>query len=379
MWTLARIITSGRRFIAEVDGLRFIAIMAVVFYHLGGYTREKAMDGATILPIESWFPKILGIGNYGVQLFFVLSGFLLAMPFAKWRLRLGVRPSLKTYYLRRLTRLEPPYIISMCLLFAGGFVALGVSAGLSRWPNLLASLVYQHNLIYGQLSAINCVAWSLEVEVQFYLLAPFLAVVFSIRNAIARRGLLLTSVLAIPFLRSFCPFFYSPHFSLSLPGFLEFFMVGFFLADLYLVDWREAPKRSLKWDFATFVGWPALFILILSKQLDVFIPITILVAYIGAFRGRASSWILSRKQITLIGGMCYSMYLLHYSTISVVGRVARHFLVGTSFSARLAIEAVIAIPAVLAVTIVFFVLLERPCMNPAWPTEIVRRWRGWVR
>jgi peptidoglycan/LPS O-acetylase OafA/YrhL len=174
---LGRVITRGRRFIPEVDGLRFVAISAVVLYHLSQHTLTRHMAGASVQPEESWLPKLLDLGRYGVRLFFVLSGFLLALPFAKWRLGLGDKPSLRAYYLRRLTRLEPPYMVAMLLLFVGPpLVANWISNGWSLWPNLLASLVYQHNLIFGEMSPINPVTWSLEIEVQFYMLAPALAV-----------------------------------------------------------------------------------------------------------------------------------------------------------------------------------------------------------
>ena len=194
---LGRIITRGRRFIAEVDGLRFVAISAVVLYHLSQHTLTRHMAGASVQPGEAWLTKLLDLGHYGVQLFFVLSGFLLALPFAKWRLGLGDKPSLRAYYFRRLTRLEPPYMVAMLLLFAGPpLVASWMSGGWSLWPNLLASLVYQHNLIFGAMNPINPVTWSLEIEVQFYMLAPALAVVFSIGNAVARRAALFVFMLA---------------------------------------------------------------------------------------------------------------------------------------------------------------------------------------
>lgn len=279
-----------------------------------------------------------------------MSGFLLALPFAKWRLGLGSKPRLPTYYLRRLTRLEPPYIISMLVFFVAGFVDSGVAAGLAKWPHLLASLVYQHNLIYGNGSTINFPAWSLEIEVQFYLLAPFLAVVFSLRNAVARRLLLSTTIVAIPVLRSI----FLPHLFRTLPNYLEFFVAGFLLADFFLVDWKEAPAHSLGWDVASLVGWPVLVALMLSNAAPILIAPAILITYFGAFRGRISSWLFSRPLITAIGGMCYSMYLLHAPLISVTGRFAKRFLLGTDFATRFAIQASVAIPAVLAVTCVYF-------------------------
>lgn len=370
---LGRIIAGGKRFIAEVDGLRFVAIMAVVFFHLSGYTLAKHMAGATIYPAESWIPKVLSLGHYGVQLFFVLSGFLLALPFAKWRLGLGTKPSLRKYYLRRLTRLEPPYIVSMLLLFAGGLIVVGLSAGLARWPNLLASLVYQHNLIYGKMSLVNIVAWSLEIEVQFYVLAPFLAVMFSIRGTILRRIVLSAVMILVPLLRDS----FSPHLPQSLPLYLEFFIAGFLLADFFLVDWREAPEHSFRWDIASLAGWSLVLALMLWEWQPILIAPAILLAYAGAFRGRASNWLFTRPLMTVIGGMCYSMYLLHYSVISITGRFATRFLWGASFTSRLAVEALFAIPAILAITGIFFIVLERPCMDPSWPFKVSQRVSAW--
>ena len=53
-------------------------------------------------------------------------------------------------------------------------------------PNLIASLFYSHGLVYGRESAINGVAWSLEIEIQFYLLTPLLVLMFRLRNVVAR-------------------------------------------------------------------------------------------------------------------------------------------------------------------------------------------------
>jgi peptidoglycan/LPS O-acetylase OafA/YrhL len=374
---LSRILTRGRRFIPEVDGLRFIAITAVVLFHLSGHTLAKHMSEATIRPAEAWLPSVFYIGHYGVQLFFVLSGFLLATPFAKWRLGLGAKPSLRTYYFRRLTRLEPPYIVLMSLIFVCGVILPGASMGLNQWPNLLASLLYQHNLLYGFSSPINVVAWSLEIEVQFYCLAPFLAAVFSISSIIARRVFLLAIVVALPLLRSFIPPAIGARFN-SLPWHLEFFLAGFLLADVFLLSWKEAPIRSFAWDISSLIAWPALIALMMWKRLAVLIAPVIILAYLGAFKGKASSWVLSRPLITTLGGMCYSMYLVHYALILMSGRISNRLLLGSNFTTRLALDALLAIPIILGVTAIVFIVLERPCMDPAWFDKVrgIRRGRA---
>jgi peptidoglycan/LPS O-acetylase OafA/YrhL len=373
---LGRIVTRGRGFIAEVDGLRFVAISAVVLYHLSQHTLTRLMDGASVLPGERWLTELLDLGHYGVQLFFVLSGFLLALPFAKWRLGLGERPSLRAYYLRRLTRIEPPYLVAMVLLFIGPpLFASWMATGWSLWPNLLASLVYQHNLIFHGTNPINPVTWSLEIEVQFYMLAPFLAAVYSIRNVVGRRGALFVFMLAAPLVRSLFPAEMEYSYD-SLLWQVEYFAAGFLLADFYLLEWRQSSSRSLRWDLASLAGWPALVAALLEQRFRyAWAPLLLLICA-GAFRGKVSSWLLSRKPITVIGGMCYSMYLLHFRLIFVTGHLATRFLWGPSFMERFALEALISIPAILLVTVVFYVLIERPCMDPAWPAKAASRLRA---
>lgn len=370
-WRLGRVMMPDRRFIAEVDGLRFVAIAAVVLVHINRYAGSYFMTEA-ISPGEAWISKTLDLGRYGVQLFFVLSGFLLALPFARWRLGLGSQPSLRAYYFRRLTRLEPPYVVSMLLLFVGGIVAFGAD-GLSRWPNLVASLLYAHGVVYGTESVINSVAWTLEVEVQFYLLAPFLSAVFLIGHNTLRRAAIAAAMLGMPLLRSgvaLPPEAFS-RLALSLPGHLEFFAAGFLLADLFVVEWNERPLRSLAWDMASVAGWALMGVILWQGATPVLIAPLMLVAYVGAFRGSASSWLLSRGALVTIGGMCYSIYLLHYPTISLVGRVLKPVVIGSHFASRVALAAMLLVPAILIVTTVFFVLVERPCMDPRWPRKLL--------
>ena len=178
-------ITSSGRFIPEIDGLRFFAIGAVLLFHVNGYYRDKC--GRTFDPPLEQDPLYLlfNLGNIGVQLFFVLSGFILALPFAEHHLLGAPKVPLKGYYYRRLTRLEPPYIVNLLLLFSARVLLAGTALGLL--PHLLASLFYVHSLTYGTWSRINFVAWSLEIEVQFYLLAPLLAWLFAIPGRRLRR------------------------------------------------------------------------------------------------------------------------------------------------------------------------------------------------
>ena len=106
-----------------------------------------------------------------MELFFTISGFILFLPYAAHFLRGGKQPRLRQYYFRRVTRIEPPYLIHLGIAFVIALV-INDRDPLQLAPHLMASAFYLHNLIYGMSSTLNTVAWSLEIEVQFYLLAP---------------------------------------------------------------------------------------------------------------------------------------------------------------------------------------------------------------
>src|SRR5262249_3900015 len=149
---------------------------------------------------------------------------------------------------------------------------------------------------------------------------------------------------------------------------------GFLLADLYLVDWKEAPVRSFWWD-TSLLAWPLLVTLMLSNRLSALLAPAVLLCYIGAFRGRLSSLVLSRPQLTVIGGMCYSIYLLHYTVLMAVGSLTRKLSLGSGFATQFVFEALINLPVVLFVSVVFFAFLERPCMDPTWPSRVRERFK----
>ncbi len=164
-------VTSTGEFIPEIDGLRFIAIATVVFHHTlsmylsnSGRSPEVRTTAEWFAAAEqSWLVIPAYCGHFGVNLFFVISGFILALPFAKRVFNEQNAPSLRSYYLRRVTRIEPPYLLSLIAIFLIHWEQRG--EGPQLIPNLIASLFYSHSLVYGRESLINGVTWSLEIEV----------------------------------------------------------------------------------------------------------------------------------------------------------------------------------------------------------------------
>src|SRR5690606_36656693 len=120
-----------------------------------------------------WLRSWLIDGRKGVDLFFVISGFILALPFARSYLKGDRPPSLRRYFRRRLTRLEPPYIAAMLVMFLIFPILTSMDYPFA-FRSLMASTFYSHVFFYAVSSYLLSVVWSLELEVHFYLLAPFL-------------------------------------------------------------------------------------------------------------------------------------------------------------------------------------------------------------
>ncbi len=168
-----------------LDGLRALAVIAVLLYHAD----------------LAWIPG----GFLGVEVFFVISGYLItALLLAEWRQRGTI--DLKTFWLRRARRLLPALYVLLVVSLAFAVVFLpGEVAGLRG--DVLAAFGYVTNwyLIFGQESYFEAVGrpsllkhlWSLAVEEQFYLIwPPILALGLYIGATRLRRRRVLTVALA---------------------------------------------------------------------------------------------------------------------------------------------------------------------------------------
>lgn len=357
---LRRITTSGK-FIPEIDGLRFIAIFSVLLFHV----EEKIETRKR--PLVEPLHTLLHQSNRGVRLFFVLSGFILVLPFIAHYRNGAPKVSLRRYFTRRVTRIEPPYLVSLAIAFILE-VTLRPDLFSKLWPHLLASAFYVHTLVFGTLSPINRVTWSLEVEVQFYCLMPLLALIFVIADKRIRRGFLLAAMAATGLLSVMWT---SHRAELSLIESLQFFLAGFLLADCY----QEFPV-SWWWDCVAIPSWIAVFAIPQRYLFDV-VPFVMLVAYLASLRSRFIIRALRYPPITIIGGACYSIYLVHLVAMDFIfrwtWRLAHHHTTSQYYYVH---QALILIPVSLLIGMVFYIFIERPCMDPAWPAKLRSRLRS---
>lgn len=161
---------SSKNTIAVLDGVRAIAALAVLGFHLNliAHNDLKLWN----FSIGSVISALALSGGAGVTLFFVLSGFLLFLPYAKSLLFNKDWPSIRQFYLRRALRIWPGYYVclfTLILLFQPQYLQP------AYWKRLLLFLSFFMDSSTKTYQAINGPFWTLAVEWQFYLLLPLLA------------------------------------------------------------------------------------------------------------------------------------------------------------------------------------------------------------
>ncbi len=373
-------ITSSGNFLVEIDGLRFVAIAWVALYHVSGYAADRAGFDKDAAAINNLLSYVLLQGDLGVPLFFIISGFILGLPFAQYRL-LGAKPvMLGKYFLRRVTRLEPPYFIHLgfVLLMYLTAVYFGVYSGTSgdvhdlgfALKRLAASAVYSHNWIYGQGNAINGVLWSLEVEVQFYILVPLLTLVFALRKTVVRRTVMTTIIVFFSMIRWLAEMRHFYILGLTVIGNVQYFLIGFLLVDIFIAEWKQKPSQCRRWDLIAAAAWLSLVPLRAWDGWHLAIPWAALLGYIGAFRGKAINAIFRNVWLATIGGMCYTIYLYHYLFISALGRVTSQIAKTRVLWEYTLIQSLLIVPPLLLLCALLFVFFERPFMARDWHKRI---------
>ncbi|MEA2719353.1 MAG: hypothetical protein QOJ39_1217, partial [Candidatus Eremiobacteraeota bacterium] len=164
------LVRGGR--VATIDGLRGIAILAVVWYHVW----QISWQSAVIPLVNVSLQPIAETGFLGVDLFFFISGFVLMLPYAHAHLTGAPRPSLRHFFSRRFLKIVPSYILVIVVMIAAG------AQTYAHWGDAVRDvgfhLLFVHNWFAVTNGSIDSVMWSLGAEVQFYVLFPLLVLAF---------------------------------------------------------------------------------------------------------------------------------------------------------------------------------------------------------
>ena len=298
-----------------LTGVRFLAAFYVLVFHFGAAFAER--HGAPRL-----LCNFLNHGYLGVSIFFVLSGFILTYTYAA---RLTDAFERRLFWEARFARIYPVYLLALLIAlpwYVGGEATWGytlaVLTGIQAWfpSNWHIAMAW------------NTPAWTLSVEVFFYLLFPFMIGCLYASSARRIGGLLSACLLYAIFLHS-TELHPGPGWGEPLTGLvptpimrLPEFVIGICLGIFFL---RSSGSGYRSWQMT--LACAALFLLCLPVgpwvSLSV-LPVSVILYQLAFDEGLLAA-LLSTSTMLLLGGASYAIYLLQEPIRQLVRTVFQHF------------------------------------------------------
>ncbi len=320
---------SRKKKLYQISFLRAVASISVCLFHLGFGNPNFLGNNKSVFHIFNY-------GYLGVPVFFILSGFIICYS-------LPVNYQLKNFYAflkKRLTRVEPPYLVSILLTLTVAYLASFITHNPVEvsWKNLLYHIGYLNNFttnIY-----INGVYWTLGIEFQFYILIGLL---FSWMNkSVYFLILIIISLLALNAIKinnTSLIFDYTPLFCIGIL--------------MYFINYsNKYPKPVLLCLMAL-----SLFVITFGKPEVFYISLFTIGVILVPFR--------NNKIISFLSDISYSLYLIH---IPIGGRIINLSLrfVHTDNQKYLTVAAAFVISIIAAY--IFHIIIEKPAIK--WSKQL---------
>jgi peptidoglycan/LPS O-acetylase OafA/YrhL len=327
--------TDSQHRLAHIEYMRGLAALAVMWFH---FTAANDDCPPGLVKISGQY------GYLGVDVFFVISGFIIpyAMAARGYRLRTdGLR-----FFLARIVRLEPPYLASVALCVALPYIAYLTpwSRGIVSQTNFRDVLLHVAYLVPWVDGAqwLNAAYWTLAIEFQYYILLLFTAPALIGRSPWQARLFLLGTLVATV-----------AAYSLGDDPRLVFFYLPLFAFGFITFLWFERRLHP-----AEIVLWTVVFAALCSRIVgtDDMLSGLLAAALILA------PWPKGLRLLSLAGSLSYSLYLVH----NPIGD--RVFTLFERLPARPVIQITgiaIAVLASLVVAYVFHALVEVPSTRAA--------------
>lgn len=289
-----------------LDGLRGIASVGVLLCHFAVPEHSKIAD-ALIRLLPGAATAVLRHGDLGVEIFFVLSGFVIACTLRDRRIDGSV---VWRFAVRRSLRLDPPYHLALFLLVAT-WAATTTDSFYGAWekmqgvPGAFANMFYvQYLLIYPPLLSI---AWTLCLEIQFYLALVALAAVaqwLEGRRAAKEEAVgWRTALVFAPIALGSAVTWYAARTDFTFAGVWFRFFLG------VLTFWT-VQGRAPRWLLASALG-TLLAASLATQDLRGGVAVaTAALIFLASVRGAATRW-LGGRGWQYFGKISYSLYLTH--------------------------------------------------------------------
>jgi peptidoglycan/LPS O-acetylase OafA/YrhL len=279
--------SKGSGEISSIVLLRGIASLMVCLFHM-------SVGNPQYLPANNWLRQIGSYGWTGVEVFFVISGFVI--PYSMFVKQYATR-DFWAFLKKRIIRIEPPYLVSIVLV-----ISLNYISTLSPyyrgapyhpdWGNIAGHVAYLNVFTGGKW--VNDVYWSLAIEFQYYILIALTFKLIVAENRFVRLGFFVAFALS----------------SALLPGYLQFIFTwaAFFMLGILLFQY--VCKIISQWEF--LIMGVAILAFSYYRHGTILTAISLGALLIILFVNRFPSW------LRFFGTISYSLYLIH---IPIGGRI----------------------------------------------------------
>jgi peptidoglycan/LPS O-acetylase OafA/YrhL len=340
----------------HIDGLRAVAVLSVILFHLG-------------------FEQFSG-GFVGVDVFFVISGFLITRIIVNEVSQTGSF-AFANFYIRRARRLLPAMLATLVVTTAV-VVPLYSSSQLESYAyELIAGLVSLANLLFWNVSGYFDTAaesktllhmWSLSVEEQFYLIWPLVVLIAVIRFTGLWRAVFFTLIFTVSLVAAVAlthidlVWFQNQSEALFFltPFRVYEFMIG--AAGVWLVERVEIQRAHQ--ELLSLLGLVAVLISVLGFDSRTPFPyVYALLPCIGTLllilsgRSRLSRYLLANPAAVFIGLISYTLYLVHWPVIVVLRHLHLDGVINKSVWLAIALTTIISL--------IIYYAVERPLRRPA--------------
>lgn len=314
----------------EVHLLRAVAAISVTIFHL-------FLGNPELFPEKSILSKTTSYGYLGVEIFFILSGYIIC-----YSLPINYRYSnLKSFLIKRIVRIYPAYFVSILLVIILNYFSHYIThtANTLSWLDIFSNLFFFTN--FGLGDYINVVYWTLGIEIQFYVLIGLSFMLIKNSNGVILYILILLAISSLP---------KTPNMDLIFPN-LSIFALG-------ILTFFYKKKEMLKLRSFLILSFSIL------VHIYFFLGTAVLIAsciclFILLF------WTKTNKVIIFFSNISFSLYLIH---VTVGGKVINLVLRYINTLPERYLLFVSSFAITIFFSYLFYYIIEKPTL--AWSKNI---------
>jgi peptidoglycan/LPS O-acetylase OafA/YrhL len=375
---------------SALDSLRGLSTILIVVYHISfvsGYTVAHANSSG------AYIDRL----NIGVAIFFVLSGFLIFRPFAHSLIHGSPLPKTRNYYLKRASRILPGYWLALFVLAGLDALTIVNTSGFIRNVFIVHSFT-EHNVFTGIRQA-----WTLTVEMSFYVVVPAFAFVF-VRQTKRRDGPVsvssLLKALSVLFLSAYVfrlfihqtDFWFLKTAHIWLPSHVDTLALGMGLAVLVEAPASAQILSKVRIFIANHTGafvLVSVFVWLMSANINMAIGLNkseFHIELLGHFLYGLASVLLvapfcvdsqsllvkamSLRLFTWLGTISYGIYLWHMAFLG--GNFAEKYMPYTENDGQVLLRFLVVLPASIAIASLSYYVIERPIMRAVSKRSVLK-------